>query len=215
MPTIPRTGSGFYEWQKTFAAYLEAHGPAMNIPAEGVDKLKAKRTVFEDAYAKAEEPNHGSLDTAAKNDAREDYEHTIRAFIKGYLYNPAVSDNDRRNMGIPDHKTPSHSQTPASYPEAETDSSTIRRLIIHYRDNGGKSRAKPQGVHGAELRWMISDAPISDAEALLHSEFDTASPFTLNFQGHERGKTVYFCLRWENTVGEKGPWGEIYSAIVP
>ena len=48
-----------------------------------------------------------------------------------------------------------------------------------------------------------------------HSEFDTASPFTLNFQGHERGKTVYFCLRWENTVGEKGPWGEIYSAIVP
>jgi hypothetical protein len=57
--------------------------------------------------------------------------------------------------------------------------------------------------------------PVNGPEALIHSEFDTASPFTLNFQGHERGKTVYFCLRWENTVGEKGPWGEIYSAIVP
>ncbi|MDR2484587.1 MAG: hypothetical protein LBD55_04240 [Treponema sp.] len=30
-------------------------------------------------------------DTAAKNDARSLYEHEIRAFIKRYLYNPAVT----------------------------------------------------------------------------------------------------------------------------
>jgi hypothetical protein len=31
----------------------------------------------------------------------------------------------------------------------------------------------------------------------------------------QRGKTVYFALRWENTRGEKGPWSEIMSAIIP
>jgi hypothetical protein len=25
----------------------------------------------------------------------------------------------------------------------------------------------------------------------------------------------YFVIRWENNVGEKGPWSEILSAIVP
>ncbi|MDR2485171.1 MAG: hypothetical protein LBD55_07240 [Treponema sp.] len=126
---------------------------------KAVAALKSKQTVFDAACAEAEQPNHGCLDTAAKNDARSLYEHEIRAFIKGYLYNPAVSDGDRRSMGIPDHKPASQSKTPATYPEAEIDSSTIRRLIIHYRDNGGKSKAKPHGIHGAELRWMISDTP--------------------------------------------------------
>ena len=139
MSTIPKSDRGFYEWQKTFMDYLEAHGTAMKIPPEAINALKAKQAVLEAAYAEAEKPNHGRLDIAAKNDARSIYEHEIRAFIKGYLYNPAVSDGDRRNMGIPDHKSASHSQTPGTYPEARIDSSTIRRLVIYFWD----TRARP------------------------------------------------------------------------
>jgi hypothetical protein len=52
-------------------------------------------------------------------------------------------------------------------------------------------------------------------EQLVQSSFHTRSPFTLEFHGAERGKTVYFALRWENTRGEKGPFGPVQSAIVP
>jgi hypothetical protein len=45
-----------------------------------------------------------------------------------------------------------------------------------------------------EIRRAISDTPIVDVTELIHSSFDTRTPFTLEFQGHERGKTVYFCL---------------------
>jgi hypothetical protein len=38
---------------------------------------------------------------------------------------------------------------------------------------------------------------------------------TLEFEEEARGKTVWFCLRWENTRGEKGPWSEFLNAIVP
>jgi hypothetical protein len=31
----------------------------------------------------------------------------------------------------------------------------------------------------------------------------------------DRGKKLYFALRWENTRGEKGPWSEIHSTIIP
>ncbi|MDR3235698.1 MAG: hypothetical protein LBT48_03095, partial [Prevotellaceae bacterium] len=99
-------------------------------------------------------------------------------------------------------------------PFFEIDSSVIRRLIIHFFDQDTK-KAKPAGVHGAEIRWAIRDEPVVDVEDLTNSSFDTRTPFTLEFKGHERGQTVYFCLCWENTTGEKGPWSEIVGAIIP
>ncbi|MDR3352901.1 MAG: hypothetical protein LBO00_07885 [Zoogloeaceae bacterium] len=33
--------------------------------------------------------------------------------------------------------------------------------------------------------------------------------------GEESGKTIYFCVRYENAKGEPGPWGPIFSAVIP
>jgi hypothetical protein len=120
-------------------------------------------------------------------------------------------------MVLPVHKT---TRTPApvalTYPAYEIDRGTLLRLIIHFFDQGKeKTKAKPPGQHGAEIRWMISEVPVVDANELVHSSFDTHTPFTLEFGGHDRGKMVYFALRWENTRGQKGPWSEILSAVIP
>jgi hypothetical protein len=45
--------------------------------------------------------------------------------------------------------------------------------------------------------------------------FDTNSPLDIEFTEEDRGKVVWFAVRWENTRGEKGPWSEIYFAIIP
>jgi hypothetical protein len=52
-------------------------------------------------------------------------------------------------------------------------------------------------------------------EVLTKSAFDTASPYTFKFDEPERGKALYLCPCWENNKGDKGPWGEIYKAIIP
>ena len=39
--------------------------------------------------------------------------------------------------------------------------------------------------------------------------------FTLKFDEADCGKRGCFCLRWESNTNLKGPWGEIYSAIIP
>ncbi|MDR0728658.1 MAG: hypothetical protein LBF19_00825, partial [Prevotellaceae bacterium] len=80
---------------------------------------------------------------------------------------------------------------------------------------GSAGRAKPAGVHGAEIAWAILDTPPDDWGALTHSSFDTHTPFRLSFPGDDRGKTLYFALRWENTTGEKGLWSDIQSVIIP
>jgi hypothetical protein len=75
--------------------------------------------------------------------------------------------------------------------------------------------AKPYGVRGAEIRWAILPAPPTSQDDLVHSEFDTRTPYIFQFDIPQAGKTLYVCARWENTTGQKGPWSEIVSAIIP
>jgi hypothetical protein len=156
------------------------------------------------------------VETAAKNAARAAAEAVIRPFKRRFLDDPPVTDEDRVAMAIPVRdSTRTPSPAPVSYPEAEADSSVIRQLSIHFRDNATGKRAKPHGVHGAEIRWALMEEAPAGVDGLFHSDFDTASPFTLSFEEADRGRRVYYCLRWESTTNLKGPWGEIYSAIIP
>jgi hypothetical protein len=118
------------------------------------------------------------------------------------------------SIAIPD-ATQTPVKPPKTYPEFIIDTSIIRCLMILFWDLGSKSKAKPHGVHGAEICWAILDRPPLSVDELIHSGFCTRSPFKLTFDETDRSKTVYFCLRWESTRGEKGPWSEIVMAIIP
>jgi hypothetical protein len=89
------------------------------------------------------------------------------------------------------------------------------RLKLYCKDSHQTSRAKPFGVRGVEIVRSILAAPPSTTGELIHSEFSTRSPYTFIFDENQHGKTVWFRLRRENTRGEKGPWSELYSAIIP
>jgi hypothetical protein len=131
--------------------------------------------------------------------------------------NPLVSDEDLTDMELPPHPSGERHPSPIAtdYPGFKILTNIIRRLTVVFFDNTNEARAKPPGQHGAEIRWVILDTPPVDVGELIHSSFDTRSPFTLDFEGHERGKTVYFALCWENTRGAKGPYSPIESAIIP
>ncbi|MDR1130378.1 MAG: hypothetical protein LBK96_05310, partial [Prevotellaceae bacterium] len=76
-------------------------------------------------------------------------------------------------------------------------------------------RAKPEGVHGYEIRYAIVDAPATDWAQLVESAFSTRSTFRMAFTGKQRGKLLSFALRYENTRGVKGPWTEIMTTVIP
>jgi hypothetical protein len=190
--------------------------PWTHIPPDEVAKLTNAYAVWHAAYEATLKP-HTPVETEAKNDARAAGEQVIRPFKRRYLDDPPVTNEDRVAMGLPVRdlvRTPD--KKPETIPEAETDSSVIRRLGIHFKDRGAKSRAKPHGVHGAEICWNVQDQPpVNIDEELVHSDFDTASPFILVFGEADRGKRVYYALRWESATNLKGEWSEVYSAIIP
>jgi hypothetical protein len=216
---LPRKDNEFQVWANNFVTYLGQIYTQIQFPGDVYQNLNTLYTDFAQKLQIAESPTtRTKAAIQEKIDSRHILEQALRRAIREYLTNNHfLTDPDRDNLGLPIHKT---TRTPApiatTYPEFEVDSGTIRRLIIHYHDQGsGKSKAKPVGQHGVEIRWLISEVPIIDITDLKNSSFDTRTPFTLEFEGHDRGKMVYFCLRWENTRGEKGPWSEIESAIIP
>jgi hypothetical protein len=216
---IPRPDVLFDKWQENFLQKLELIMIRLKIPITVVSALRDEWGRWTTTFQAASDPDTATkIAVKDKQKARKTYEKALRDFIKFYVaYNPETTDHDREEMGIPVHKT---TRTPAevakTYPEFEIDSSILCCLIIHFYDQGQKkTKAKPPGQHGAEIRWMVSDVPMVDANDLIHSSFDTRTPFTLEFGGRQRGQTVYFALRWENTRGEKGHWSPIHSAVIP
>jgi hypothetical protein len=215
---IPSADGAFNEWQNVCFTYIQAHKAAWYISDLAVSRVAALKTDFEAKFAIVENPaTHTPVAVQAKNDARKIYEAELRTLIRSNVtYNQIVTDANRTAMRLPIHSTGhTPAPTPTTYPELEIDSSVIRRLIVHYKDNGKESKAKPAGVHGVEIRWAILSAPPARVNELVNSAFDTHTPYTLEFDENDRGKAVYLCLRWENTRGEKGPWSEIVCAFVP
>jgi hypothetical protein len=88
-------------------------------------------------------------------------------------------------------------------------------IEIHVVDSVSRRKGKPFGIHGFELKTAILDAPATDWEQLTVSMFFTRTPARLTFTGKQRGKTLSFAARWENTRGVKGPWSEIMMVYIP
>ena len=216
---IPKSDNKFVVWLKTLVAYLLAKVTEWKLPQADVDELETLAADFETALEVAENPStRTKVSVQIKNDARKAAESKIRIFLKAFVtYNPAVTDADRDAMDIPIHKT-TRTKSPVAKdsPDNDTDTSVIGHVTVHFYEKGSRhKKAKPEGQHGAEIAWIVSDTPPTRWDELLHSNIDTNSPFTLSFEHDQRGRTLYFALRWENTRGEKGPWSEIQSAIIP
>ncbi|WP_162481669.1 hypothetical protein [Treponema endosymbiont of Eucomonympha sp.] len=90
---------------------------------------------------------------------------------------------------------------PETYPEAEIDSSVIRRLTVRFKDAGRKTRGKPQGVLDAEIRWGIRAEPSTSVEELAASAFATTTPHTCVFSEKQRGQKAYFVCAGKTQKG--------------
>jgi hypothetical protein len=218
---LPRPDREFLAWAINFLKYLMGRLEAFNFPQTVYQNLEQEKNVFAQDLEVAEEPTtHTKVTVQEKNDARKALETDLRQAIAEYLtHNHLLTDGDRQLLGLPVHKT---TRTPVPVPTEKPDFTITplggSRLSVHYHAHDEEreaKNAKPFGVHGVEIAWAVLGAPPASYSDLAHSTFDTRSPYTFQFDLSDAGKRFYCCLRWENTTGQKGPWSEIMSAIIP
>jgi hypothetical protein len=221
-PYIPGKDLAFDPWLAFLIQYVDGKcggsPPAWtHIPPEPRATLAAAYAAWKTAYEKTIGP-HTKVDTEAKNDAKAVAKAVVQPFVAQYLRFPPVTNEDRTAMGIPNRDP---HPTPVKPPETGPSFSIIQlgpgTLGIIYR-NGDKARkgSKPKGVEGARIYYCVSDKPITDQEELPWSKWATKCPHLIRFREGDRGKRVYFALKWEiRKENGESPWSEILSEIVP
>jgi hypothetical protein len=213
---IPAKDSELTPWSANFTAQIEANALAWGIPADEVAELRNANDTFAKLQVQADSPARTTVIVAEKNAARTTLEGIIRKLAGFRLKNPIITDAERIAMGlhVRDAK-PSTIAQPTTRPEIDIDVVDFRRLKVLFHDMDSKSNAKPYGIIGAVILYAVLDAPPADITALIRSVLATRTPHILEFTEEERGKTVYIAICWQNEKGERGPFSEIESAIVP
>jgi hypothetical protein len=214
---IPAKDTDFLEWVENFSALCTANQGTWNLPPAEVTDLSTTATEYVGIYETAIGPNASKADILLKNEKKAALKELIRDFKRRNIDpNKAVTDPDRERLRLPIHDTkPTPVPPPSTAPEFEFTYPGARRVEAHFKDFGSQSKAKPKGVAGAVICWEIRDTPPANQDQLLHSAFTGRTPYRFEFKEEERGKTVYIALFWQNGKGDKGPWSEIQSAIIP
>jgi hypothetical protein len=214
---IPHAFNALFNWLVNFTGYLTENLSRFGIADSDLTALDAEIEAFKTAHAKAEHPNAGKADRLDRKEKAKAVTKSVRGFVNEHLrYNHNVTDEDRVKLGlnVADSK-PTAATKPETWPVATVNIAGPRMLRLDWHDSQSASKAKPAGVHGCEIRYAILDAPPVSTEDLMRSEFSTRSYLVLTFDESQRGKTVYLCLRWENSRGEKGPWNNFVNAMIP
>jgi hypothetical protein len=220
---LPSDESKLIQWSTDFFGYLNPHAVSWNVDSAKLTEVETFSNSFSSAYQLYHQPEHHTpMNRQAKDKAKKTYVKDLRVFNQAYLiHNPLVSDADRVALGLHVPKPgPSPIPGPLTYP-------VIKRFVsigagwleMHFQDvTEEKSKAKPSGVHGAEIKWGLyasgTSLPVT-AEALPDSAFATRTPYRFELPGSAHGMTLCAVLRWENSRGVKGPWSpHIESTVV-
>ena len=214
---LPKNDNAFLNWVVNFLAILASILPRIEFPADEHAKLTALLNTFRTKLGIADAPNtRTKVAVLEKNTARNALEKEVRQANGEYLArNHRVTDSDRESLGLPIHKTTRDAAPVATtFPWVKVVVELIRHL--HF-DFGGEetSKAKPEGQHGMELAGRIGGDKPANVHELPLSYFDTDTPLIIEFEEEDRGKTFWYAVRWENTTGKKGPWSDIWSALIP
>jgi hypothetical protein len=222
----------FKKYCQGVTGYTSGSSPAWtHVPAARVTELNTAYAEWYTAYSKLKQP-HTSGDVLAKNEAREESEEVLQDFNRQYVrYAREVTDAQRRDLGCP-VDDPHH--TPIPRPQAQTEADVVypgKHLLELARIRpvaGTMSDEEAKAEFGVRIFWGVIgpatekdkfrlSAPPETGGDLPHSTFTHRKKYRFDFDG-DSGKTVYFCLRYENQKGGKdgeGPFGSMMSAIIP
>jgi len=218
MPTtyLPTREDALVDWLDNFVAVLSAHAAEWQVPQSEVTELSEAHAAFKPLHAQAFGPDRTPFIVAQKNAAKEAVITLVKNAVNYRLANPAVVSNPWRvKLGLNVRDTePTKGEKPTTAIQLELAFPGIRRISVMYQDEGSETKARPEGVTGAVIFWVISDEPVTDLSQLIHSDFSPTTPYEFEFAEEDRGKRVYIAMRWQNSHG-KGPWSPIVNGAIP
>jgi hypothetical protein len=217
-------------WQTILTA---AKVSAWSIPTAEVTALRNLTAAAEAALALAQSTARTVVVTAQAKTAFAALVEKMRFFKSRYFVVPPLTDTDLISLGLKPHDAkPTPIPPPVDHAEADVSYPAAHTLELRLRPIGGSPPDPHRSDYGfriyfgilppggatlevaASPRRELVKPPVT-GEELPHSHFTRRKRERMDFSQEESGKTIYFCVRYENAKGEPGPWGPIFSAVIP
>ena len=136
-----------------------------------------------------------------------------------------------RALLLSPHANPSPIPAPEGFAEADVAYPGVHTLDLFPRPVKGQPPLDPRSDYGFRIHWGVmppGGAPVEAAtgkkrelmkvpvtgDDLPHSRWTRRRKERFDFNG-DSGKTAYFCICYENSKGEAGRWGPMFSAVIP
>jgi hypothetical protein len=231
---IPGPGPAYDTFSVNICQYVDIKcGPPespqwSHIPAEERTALNSAYADWHAAYLPTLAP-HTPAATAARTAAwkrsKKVRSRGIQVWLRGFP--DIVTEADLRNMGIPPIDA-SYTRIPPPQVQVEADLVFPGIHLVELRKIrpvSGLDKPDPRSDHGVRIYYGLTGeanedfpfrlaGPIKTARVLPYSVFTRRRKERFDFEG-ESGSTVYFCLRYENSKGDAGPFGPVLSAVIP
>ena len=214
---VPAPDADFDHWQTILLTFVAGNHAALGVSSGEGTALTTAQTAWMATYATHQATQTQALsDRQAKDDARTAYVALIRAAVGQMQKNPAVTDTQRAAMNLTVPKT-GHTPAgvPTSRPVGNIDTSARLRHTLNFTDEATPtSRAKPAGVAACEVWLFIGTTAPAGPDTMHLQAVDRSTPYVMDFDSADAGKTAWWALRWVNTKGEHGPWSATVSATI-
>jgi hypothetical protein len=216
---------------KKWAGVLKTREVEWNVPPAEVTELTTLTAAADIALTEAQSSKRTSALTAKCKTAFEALIEKMRSVKNQYFLSPPLTDVDFATLDLKSRDM-NHSpvSSPTSRAEADVSRSGAHQLELHLRPASGSLPDSRRSDYGYRIYYGVlppRGAPV-DADAkreliqvpttgndLPFSKFTRRQKEVFDFVQEDSGKTAYFCVRYENAKGEPGPWGSIFSAIIP
>ena len=186
-----------------------------HIPKQALEDLRQFFADFEKQQSQTTTDSPRSQITR-RNERKDAFVKQLRYFIKFYLRNPVVTNDQLNQMGIPPLDT---TRTIRTEVNEQVDFSIkikgTNNIIVDFKVLDSSNKAKPTGYSGAVIIWAICDEkPVKNDDYQGHT-LATKTPYTIEFDDDDSGKRVWVRAAWQNGRGILGRWTEAQTAIVP
>jgi len=217
---------------KTWYTVLTKKGSQWDISSAETAALCALIDNAGEVLEKAMSSGRTAIATAKCREAFDELISCMRRLKSRKFFTPPLTDSDLVSLGLKPHDIV---KTPVGEPEGQAEASITysgpHLLLLHikpitgtmfdYRTGYGFSIhygiMPPGGAtmeQAAGSKRYLMNPPVSGDE-LPFSVFTVRKKELFDFPAEESGKTSYFCIRYENRKGSRGPWGPIFSAVIP
>ncbi|MDR1398839.1 MAG: hypothetical protein LBJ41_02825 [Treponema sp.] len=208
---------------------LPGNPPPFGVPQGEAEGLK---TITDEAGNSLELAVSGDRTPVIIAKCRDDFNHLKKKmrFIKS-RYFIGLTDAELASLGLRPHKAHSPIPPPEGFPEADVSYPGVHTLDLRLRPVAGQPTFDMRSGYGYRIYWGVMPPGGATVEAAIGEKRELMKPPTsgkelsysrwtrrrkerFKFDG-DSGKTVFFCIRYENSKGEVGEFGPLFSAIIP